>query len=76
MPDGGPFRQKYFRRRDDNESTAEGQPFLIVLGTMSVALMRSFVLKKRLAFMCNLIFTSKPCFPTILWMLGGFPTKI
>ena len=75
MPDGEPFRQKYFRRRDDNESPADGQPFLIVLRTMSVALMCRFMLKKRLALLCKLIITSKSCFPTILWMLGGFPTK-
>jgi hypothetical protein len=42
---------------DDNESPAEGQPFLIVLMTMPVALTYRFMLKKRLAFLCKQITT-------------------
>jgi hypothetical protein len=46
MPDGKPLRQKNYRRRDDNESPHDGQPFLNALHTMSVALLRLFVICK------------------------------
>jgi hypothetical protein len=46
MPDGEPFRQKYFRRTDDNESRISGQPFLIVFHAIPVALKQVFVILK------------------------------
>jgi len=44
MPDGKPLRQKIYRRWDDNESPNDGQPFLNVFHTMSVALLRLFMI--------------------------------
>jgi hypothetical protein len=43
MPAGRPVRQKFLRRVDDSESPHVGQPFLIILPVIEVALDAMFM---------------------------------
>jgi hypothetical protein len=75
MPDGRPVRQNYLRRMDDSESPPVGQPFLIILQAIEVALVVMFVV-------FNASLKSVSLFPLSghgnlqSRMFGGFPARL